>query len=50
MKFEHLKQFGTPTGATITMKALVTIHDEEFVECYEDNTRHKASELIRVLN
>jgi len=49
IEFTHLKQFGTDTGAIITMKSLVTIHKERFVECYENNNRYKISELKEII-
>lgn len=42
------KEFATKTGGIITMKALITIHDKQFVECYENNDRYSAEELTEV--
>lgn len=48
--FEHNKQFHFKknSGEIITMKALVTIHDTQFVECYESNQRYPAESLCEV--
>ena len=45
LKFNHLKAFVTANGKTVTMKALLTIHGEQFVEVNENNTRYKSTEL-----
>ncbi len=37
MEFIHLKEYVTQSGKIITMKALVTIHGIEYIECYENN-------------
>ena len=44
----HKKEFATKTGRIITMKALVTIHGKQYVECYEDGNRYEAKELTEV--
>jgi hypothetical protein len=48
IKFVHRKEFATGSGLTITMKALVTIHGVQYVECYEDNMRYPVSQLVAV--
>jgi hypothetical protein len=45
MEFIHEKEFVTNSGEIITMKALVTIHGQQFIECYENNIRYKVEEL-----
>lgn len=42
------KEFATKSGRIITMKALITIHNKQFVECYENNNRYQAEELTEV--
>lgn len=44
----HKKEFATKSGRIITMKALITIHDKQFVECYENDKRYPADDLIEV--
>jgi len=46
LTFEHGKQYGTASGAIISIKALITMRGEQYVECYENNNRYRASELI----
>ena len=48
IKFEYNKEFATGSGYTITMKALVTIHGVQYVECHEDNHRYPAIALVPV--
>lgn len=50
LTFEHMKPFTTGNGSVVTMKALLTIHDEQFVEVYENSTRYKVTELTPVHN
>ena len=45
LKFNHLKAFTTDNGKIVTMKALLTIHGEQFVEVNENSTRYKSTEL-----
>ena len=48
MIFTHLVPFRTPTDTIVTMKALLTINDQQFVECYENNQRYKPDQLTDV--
>ena len=48
MEFKHKKEYFTTSGKIITMKKLVTIHDQQFVECYENDKRYKVDELQEV--
>jgi len=48
LKFQYNKQFGLKSGMIITMKSLVTIKGEKFVECHEDEIRYKPEELIEI--
>jgi len=50
LTFINGKEFGTTNGAFISMKALITIHGEQHVECYENNNRYKISELTETLD
>lgn len=43
------KEYGTSTGSIITMKALITMRGEQYVECNENDLRYKASELTEVI-
>lgn len=47
-QFQHGKQFVTPEGKIITVKAFVTIHQLQHVECYENNTQYKPTDLTEV--
>ena len=48
MKFQHLKPFLTKQDEVITMKALLTILGEQYVECYENDIRYKLSEITQI--
>lgn len=50
LKFNHLKAFVTANGKTVTMKALLTIHGEQFVEVNENSTRYKPTEITEVIH
>ena len=45
MTFTHQKQYVTPEAKVITMKALITMHGVQLVNCYENETRY-AVELL----
>ena len=45
MKFEHLKPLMHTSGTIIRMKALVTIHGLEYVDCHDSGKRYPAKEL-----
>lgn len=47
-QFPHGKQFVTASGKLITVKAFVTIHQLQHIECYEDSTNYKPNELTEV--
>lgn len=48
LTFIHRKEFTIGDGNILTMKALLTIHGEQYVEVYENDKRYKATELIEV--
>ena len=50
LTFIHQKEFVTGSGKQISMKALVTIHGVQFVECYENDQRYSATELQEIIN
>jgi len=50
MTFTHQKEFVTPEGKIITMKALVTMHNVQYVDSYESETRYPAELLQEVKN
>ena len=45
MKFNHEAPFRNPAGDVVTMKAKVTMHGVEHIECYEDLERYRPEEL-----
>lgn len=48
LKFQNNKKFIDLQGNVVSMKALLTIHKEQFVEVYENNNRYKANELTEI--
>jgi len=50
LSFIHQKEFSTPGGKIVRMKALVTIHGIQFVECYENDHRYPATEIQEIIN
>jgi len=48
MTFTHQKQYVTPEAKVITMKALITMHGIQSVDCYENETRYPAELLQEV--
>jgi len=49
MEFKYNKELVVKeTGKVITMKALVTIHKQQFVDCNENENRYPATELEEV--
>ena len=45
MTFQHKQPFRTTSGQIVTMKALVTIRDKQFVEVNENSLRYKPKDL-----
>jgi len=48
--FSYLKEFVTPAGKLITMKALITMHGVQSVDCIENDQRYPAIGLQEVIN
>ena len=48
MTFEYLKPFRTSGGQIVAMKALLTIHGNQYVEVHEDSRRFPAGELTPI--
>lgn len=50
LSFTHQKEFSTPGGKIVRMKALISIHGRQFVECYDCRTLIQACDLDEVIN
>jgi len=48
--FIHQKEFINPDGKMITMKALITMHGVQSMECYENDQRYQVEGLQEVMN
>ena len=48
LTFTHKKEFTTGDGSVVTMKALLTILGDQFIEVYENSKRYRANELTEV--
>ena len=45
MTFQYLRPFRTSGGQIVTMKALLTIHGNQYVEVNENSLRYKPKDL-----
>jgi len=45
MTFTHQQPFRTTHGDIVTMKALVTVHEVQHVECYETKEKYRPVDL-----
>lgn len=48
MTFEYLKPFRTITGDIVTMKALITIYDKQWIEVNESKARYTPEQLVPI--
>lgn len=48
MTFQYLKPFRTDVDDIVTMKALVTVCGEQYVEVHQNNTRYAPIELTPI--